>query len=303
MTDKAWVQGVPTPLATGSLSPDEQAVALLAGFASGRVTMEGDSIKHLPDVPVKTISQMLSEVWGTPKQKSRPVLQSKVPKRESKKTIAHQLAEEKPLTRIPDSEIKPENRISGSPLFIPFKQERSKGKGEHSKTIKIPISNLNSEMPCRKHTKTKAELKLEAKNRVIQAWHSTDAVKKAIPKPHKMSDTSKPPHQQLAAKAPQKQAPMKPPTHYALIVMQEIHRFQKSVDLLIPLLLFQQLVCKITQDFRMSLHFQSSAILALQEATEACLIQLFESANLCVIHCGQQTIVPKDFCLVWAIII
>ena len=46
--DNAWVQGAPTPIATGSMSPNEQAVALLAGFASGRVTMEGESIKHLP---------------------------------------------------------------------------------------------------------------------------------------------------------------------------------------------------------------------------------------------------------------
>ena len=63
--NNAWLQGVPTPIVTGSLSPNEQAVALLAGFASGRVTMDGESIKHLPSTPVKTISQTLSEVWGT----------------------------------------------------------------------------------------------------------------------------------------------------------------------------------------------------------------------------------------------
>ena len=76
-------------------------------------------------------------------------------KREPKKTTACQLAEEKLHTRIPDSEIKPENIILGSPLFIPFKWERTKGKGKHSKNIKISISNLNSEMPHRKHIKTK----------------------------------------------------------------------------------------------------------------------------------------------------
>ena len=40
--NNAWVQGAPKPIAMGSLSPNEQAVALLAGFASGRVTMEGE---------------------------------------------------------------------------------------------------------------------------------------------------------------------------------------------------------------------------------------------------------------------
>ena len=236
-----------------------------------------------------------------PKQKSRPAIQSKMSKREPKKSIACQLAEEKLHTRIPDSEIKPENIIPGSPLFIPFKWERPKGKEKHSKNIKIPISNLNSEMPHRKCTKMKAELKLEAKNRVVWAQHSADTVKKAIPKPRKMPDMSKPPHQQLAAKAPQKQAPMKPHTHYALIVMWEIRRFQKSVDLLIPLLPFQWLVHKIAQDFRMNLCFQSSAILALQEAMDTWLIQLFESANLCAIHHWPQMIAPKDFHLVCAI--
>ena len=55
------------------------------------------------------------------------------------------------------------------------------------------------------------------------------------------------------------------------------------------------------QDFRMHLHFQSGAILAIQEATEAWLIQLFENANLCAIHHNRQTIATKDFSLVKAI--
>ena len=98
IVNKAWVEVAPTSIATGSLSPNEQAVALLAGFASGRVTMEGESIKHLPVTPNKTILQTLSEVWGMPKQKSKPVVRPKIVKKEPKKTIAHQLAKEKPQT-------------------------------------------------------------------------------------------------------------------------------------------------------------------------------------------------------------
>ena len=152
------------------------------------------------------------------------------------------MAEEKPHTKIPDSEIRPENIILGSPLFIPFKWEKSEGKGKHSKNIKIPVSNSNSKMPCRKCTKTKAELRLDAKNRTVWAWCSADMAKKAILKPRQTPAMGKPPHQQLATKAPQKQALMKPCMHYVLIAMQKIGRFQKSVDLLIPLLLFQWLV-------------------------------------------------------------
>ena len=146
----------------------------------------------------------------------------------------------------------------------------------------------------------KAELKREAKNRAARTWCSADAAKQAIPIPklHQTQAMGKSPCQSLATKAPQKQTPMKPCTHYALIAKQEIYHFQKSVNLLIQLLPFHWLVCEIVQDFRMNLHFQSSAILALQEATEAWLVQLFESVNLCCIHCGQQTIVPKHFHLV-----
>ena len=86
--------------------------------------------------------------------------------------------------------------------------------------------------------------------------------------------------------------------HYALVALREIRRFQKSVDLLIPLLPFQRLIREIAQDFKTDLRFQSGAILALQEAAEAFLVQLFESVNLCAIHRGRQTIAPKDFYLV-----
>ena len=40
--------------------------------------------------------------------------------------------------------------------------------------------------------------------------------------------------------------------------------------------------------------FQSSAIMALQEASEYYLIGLFEDSNLCCIHAKCVTIMPKD---------
>ena len=42
------------------------------------------------------------------------------------------------------------------------------------------------------------------------------------------------------------------------------------------------------------LRFQSSAVLALQEAAEAYLVGLFEDTNLCAIHAKRVTIMPKD---------
>ena len=90
----------------------------------------------------------------------------------------------------------------------------------------------------------------------------------------------------------------KPRQSYAMMTLREIRHFQRSVDLLIPLLQFQRLVRKIAQDYRLDLRFQSSTILALQEAAEAWLVSLFESTNLCCIHRGCITITPKDFYLV-----
>merc|ERR1712029_180045 len=44
---------------------------------------------------------------------------------------------------------------------------------------------------------------------------------------------------------------------------------------------FQRLVREIAQDFKTDLRFQSSAVMALQEASEAYLVGLFEDTNLC----------------------
>ena len=45
---------------------------------------------------------------------------------------------------------------------------------------------------------------------------------------------------------------------------------------------------------KMSIRFQSGAIIALQEASEAYLVGLLEDANLCVVHAKRVTIMPKD---------
>ena len=184
MVDKVWVEGAPTPIATGSLSPNEQAVALLAGFASSRVTMGGESIEHLPATPDKLIMQTLDEVWGTPTQENnddRNIIyteKARIAQKEPRKSIAWQLAEENPHTKVSDLEIRLENIIPGSPLLIPYKHEIPKGKGKHVKHIKV---NINSaDMSKTKCTKTKAELEeeananIKAKRMVLHAKQAAD---------------------------------------------------------------------------------------------------------------------------------
>jgi histone H3 len=78
------------------------------------------------------------------------------------------------------------------------------------------------------------------------------------------------------------------------VALREIRRYQKSTELLIRKLPFQRLVREIAQDFKADLRFQSSAIGALQEASEAYLVGLFEDTNLAAIHAKRVTIQPKD---------
>nr|XP_048296554.1 histone H3.3-like [Myodes glareolus] len=78
------------------------------------------------------------------------------------------------------------------------------------------------------------------------------------------------------------------------VALREIHCYQKLTELFIRKLPFQRLVREIAQDFKTDLRFQSAAIGALQEASEAFLVGLFEDTNLCAIHAKRATIMPKD---------
>ncbi|XP_077119137.1 histone H3-like [Ranitomeya variabilis] len=112
------------------------------------------------------------------------------------------------------------------------------------------------------------------------------------------STGGKAPRKQLATKAARKSAPatggVKKPHRYrpGTVALREIRRYQKSTELLIRK--GPRLVREIAQDFKTDLRFQSSAVMALQEASEAYLVGLFEDTNLCAIHAKRVTIMPKD---------
>ena len=78
------------------------------------------------------------------------------------------------------------------------------------------------------------------------------------------------------------------------VALREIRKYQKSTELLIRKLPFQRLVREVAQDFKTDLRFQSHAIMALQEASEAYLTSLFEDTNQCAFHGKSVTIIPKD---------
>ena len=134
--------------------------------------------------------------------------------------------------------------------------------------------------------------------------------------------TGKTPHQNLVSRAPRKTLTkeqarknaakavaaaqknlgnvrtrgLKRPMRYrpGTVALREIRRYQSTTELLIRKLPFNRLVREIAQDCKTGLRFQTQAIGALQEASEAYLVGLFEDTNLCAIHAKCVTIMPKD---------
>ncbi|CAG7848425.1 Histone H3-like centromeric protein hH3v AltName: Full=CENP-A homolog [Serendipita indica DSM 11827] len=88
------------------------------------------------------------------------------------------------------------------------------------------------------------------------------------------------------------------------LALKEIRRYQRNTDLLLAKLPFTRVVREISMEMMTgngnyqsgaaALRWQTSALLALQEAAEAYLVHLFEDANLCAIHAKRVTIMQKD---------
>ena len=113
----------------------------------------------------------------------------------------------------------------------------------------------------------------------------------------------KAPRKQLATKAARKSLPIagvkvRKPRRFrpGTVALRQIRKYQASTDHLIRRAPFQRLVREIAQDAEnlTNIRFQSTALLALQEASEAYLVGLFEDTNLCAIHGRRVTIMPKD---------
>ena len=155
---------------------------------------------------------------------------------------------------------------------------------------------LPSAVPCQHWYKMSGPA--PARHYSVSRWsrHNMARTKQTARK----STGGKAPRKQLATKAARKSAPatggVKKPHRYrpGTVALREIRRYQKSTELLIRKLPFQRLVREIAQDFKTDLRFQSSAVMALQEASEAYLVGLFEDTNLCAIHAKRVTIMPKD---------
>lgn len=81
------------------------------------------------------------------------------------------------------------------------------------------------------------------------------------------------------------------------LALYEIEKYQRSTALLIQKIPFAKLVKEVTEEFAdasRDIRWQSMAILALQEASEAYLVGLLEHTNLLALHAKRITIMKKD---------
>ena len=120
------------------------------------------------------------------------------------------------------------------------------------------------------------------------------------------STGGKAPRKQLATKAARKDpvtVPKKPHRYRpGTVALREIRQYQKSTQLLIRNLPFQRLVRLLGRNYPVGPYqteprWQASAVTALQEASEAYLVGIFEDSNLCAIHGKRVTIMKKDIML------
>ena len=80
------------------------------------------------------------------------------------------------------------------------------------------------------------------------------------------------------------------------VALRQIRKYQKSTELLIRKLPFQRLVREVVQEMfkTESYRFQSTAILALQEASESFLVHMFEQCNDICLHGKRVTVQQRD---------
>ena len=152
---------------------------------------------------------------------------------------------------------------------------------ERAKRNEPPMGALPKEDPCRKKYGGKM---------INTTQRGTKQAMKGVPKNPALKGAAKAAQRADSAKRKVK--------HYGPGQLRpwqkEIKMRQNSFNLLIRKLPFQRLVREITQDYNTQLRYQSNAIMALQEASEAFLVRIFQTCVLIVGNAKRVTVMPKD---------
>lgn len=197
-----------------------------------------------------------------------------------------------PLPSLDDSEEQPTQQ--DSPL--PTKQERPQT------SLKRPKSPSSSSSEKTEKKKRKLSKKNPTSGGSVVDSHFDNT-------PSPLSLRGGKSHRNIGGKSPRKipivssQGGIKKPRRFrpGTVALRQIRKYQRGFDLLLRRAPFSRLVREIAQDCTSGsfgggggVRFTSSSIECLQEATEAYLVQLFSDTNLCAIHAGRVTIMPKD---------
>ena len=130
---------------------------------------------------------------------------------------------------------------------------------------------------------SKAKASADAKKVKTKKASMSQSQKNTQPKTQKGSQSQK-------EEGDKKKIRYKPGT----VALREIKKYQKSVEMLLPKAPFQRLIRECFGDIDPDLKISAQALLALQEASEAYLVGVFEDANLCSIHAKRVTVTKAD---------
>ena len=147
--------------------------------------------------------QTLNEVWGTLTQENnddRNIIytkKAKITQKEPKILLPGNWLKKTLILKFQIWKLGWKILFQAAHFFVPYKREKTWGKGKHVKNIKVNIDS--TDMSKTKCTKTRAELeeeakgKIKAKSKVLHAKHPADVVKKAVLKPQRTHATGKKP--------------------------------------------------------------------------------------------------------------
>jgi len=78
------------------------------------------------------------------------------------------------------------------------------------------------------------------------------------------------------------------------VAIREIRRYQRSDELIFPILAFDRLVREVAQDYKTNLRFGKGAFRAIHLFTEYYVVSLLQDTQLAALHARRFTIMPKD---------
>ena len=167
-------------------------------------------------------------------------------------------------------------RLQGHPLII---NPESGVRGERSRARKTsPKSAKGTEKP-----KSVAKASSKAASRPASKASSKAPASKAGTKKHTKKSAAAPAGTKKAHR-------FRPGT----VALREIKRYQRSDELIFPILAFDRLVREIAQDYKTDLRFGKGAFAAIHLFTEYYIVDLLMDTQLSSIHAKRVTIMPKD---------